>query len=209
MFHYEMLLLASPEITKDEESTLEKQIDKLINDAKGTVTSFDRWGKYRLAYPVRKNDYGVYFLMRFDVEDNNVLKDIHHMFYIKFNSIVMRSMFTKLDKEQSLEYKKPLSLEDTPKKPIGFLQETELKPRSARYNRREEPKRQEAVVEVVKEEIEVTEEKEAPEAELKSKEAVEVTEEKETVQMSGAQESTPEAVEEAPEKVDDSEKQEV
>jgi len=129
MFRYEMLILASPEITKDEESNLEKQIDTLIRDAKGSIVEFDRWGKYRLAYPVRGHDYGVYFLMRFEVEDKNILKEIDRMFYVKFNAAVMRSMNTKLDLDQSLEYKRPPSLEDTPKKPLTFFQDKELKPK--------------------------------------------------------------------------------
>jgi len=133
MPRYELLILASPEITKDEESNLETHIDKLINKSKGSIVSFDRWGKYRLAYPVRKNEYGVYFLLRFDTKDKNLIKEIERMFYVKLNSIVMRSIFSRLDQDQSLEYKKPPSLEDAPKKTRGFLEEKELKPRGTAF----------------------------------------------------------------------------
>lgn len=43
MLRYETLLLAVPEITKDETSSLEKQVDQLIKKAKGSVISFERW----------------------------------------------------------------------------------------------------------------------------------------------------------------------
>lgn len=165
MFRYEMLILASPEITKDEESNLEKQIEKLINEAKGSIIEFDRWGKYRLAYPVQGNDYGVYFLMRFEIEDKNVLQELERMFYVKFNAIVMRSMNTKLDIDQSLEYKKPPSLEDTPKKPITFLEEKELRPRRAATSDKKEEilEFEELELEEVPEGIEKKEEKEVAE----------------------------------------------
>ena len=137
MPRYELSILASPEITKDEESKLETHIDKLINKFKGLIISFDRWGKYRLAYPVKRNDYGVYFLLRLNTEDTDIIKEIERMFYVKFNSIVMRSIFSRLDLDQSLEYKRPPSLEDTPKKPIGFFKDKELRPRSTSFSKKD------------------------------------------------------------------------
>ena len=129
MNRYEILILTIPEITKDEESSLENQIEKFINDHKGSIITFDRWGKYRLSYPVRNNDYGVYFLMRLEIDnDKDFLKELQTMFYVKFNDIVMRHVVTRLKKDQSLEYKKPPSLEDIPKKRISMFEKTEMKP---------------------------------------------------------------------------------
>jgi len=131
MDRYEILLLTIPELTKDEEASLEDQLEKFLNDHKGSVVSFDRWGKYRLSYPVRNNDYGVYFLMRFDVDnDKDFLKELRNLFYIKFNDLVMRHIVTRLEKDQPLEYKKPPSLEDVPKKHIGMFEKGEMKPKS-------------------------------------------------------------------------------
>ena len=73
MMRYELLMLSVPEITLDEAKTLETHLERVIREAKGTIISFDRWGKYRLAYPVKKNDYGVYFLTRFELEDAGAL----------------------------------------------------------------------------------------------------------------------------------------
>jgi len=128
MFRYEILVLTIPEITKDETSTLEFQIDKLIRKISGSIISFERWGKYRLAYPVKKNDYGVYFLIRFEVEEKqSIVEDLNTLFAVKFSGIVMRSLVSKLDDNRSLEYEKPPSLEDTPKRHISsFLEEKGL-----------------------------------------------------------------------------------
>jgi len=134
MFRYEILILTIPEITKDEASTLEFQIEKLINKVKGSLISFERWGKYRLAYPVRKNDYGVYFLVRFEMEDkHSISEELNRLFAVKFSDIVMRSFVAKLAPDQTLEYQKPPSLEDSPKRHISsFLEEKGLLKRSGK-----------------------------------------------------------------------------
>lgn len=122
MNRYEVLILAIPEITKDEESSIEKNLEKLLMANKGSMISFDRWGKYQLAYPVKSHDYGVYFLVRFEIErSNDLLKEIKSLLHIKFNDFVMRNIITELKDGQSLEYRKPQSLEDIPKKHVGLF----------------------------------------------------------------------------------------
>lgn len=128
MMRYELLMLSVPEITLDEAKTLEAQIERTIREAKGVILSFDRWGKYRLAYPVKKNDYGVYFLVRFEIEDaNELLQEFKSVFTVKLNDMIMRNMITKLDPKESLEYQKPQSLEEAPARDVNsFIRENNL-----------------------------------------------------------------------------------
>jgi small subunit ribosomal protein S6 len=121
MEHYEILLLAIPEITEDEIKNLESQLQTMIRTAKSVFVSFDRWGKYHLAYPVNKNDYGVYFLVRFELLENSdaVLKEIKALVDVKFHDVIMRSMVTVLDPKQSLVYQRPTSLEEAPRREAG------------------------------------------------------------------------------------------
>ncbi|NBP14723.1 30S ribosomal protein S6 [bacterium] len=115
MNRYEILMLATPAITQDEASNVEKGIQEIVKEVKGSVISFERWGKFRLAYPVKKNDYGIYFLTRFEVPTTQpVLETIKTAFTVKYNEIVMRHVVVKLDTKQSLEYKRPQSVEDAP-----------------------------------------------------------------------------------------------
>lgn len=121
---YETLYIAVPEITQDEAGSVEKQLTKTVKDAKGAVISFERWGKYHLAYPIRKNDYGVYYLMRFEVDDerkSDVLDAMKNLFKVKFNDLVMRNLVSRLHPEGSLEYKRPESLEEAPNKDIDVI----------------------------------------------------------------------------------------
>jgi small subunit ribosomal protein S6 len=126
---YEALLLTVPEITADEAKSLESQLDSIIKTNKGSVISFERWGKYRLAYPVRKNDYGVYFLMRFDLNPEGMaaLQDMRSLFAVKLHDLVMRDMVTNLDPNQPLTYQRPPSLEDAPTRDVNtFLKENKM-----------------------------------------------------------------------------------
>lgn len=123
MVRYEILLLTIPEITEDEIKGIESQVQGVLRGAKGTLVSFERWGKYKLCYPVKKNEYGVYFLVRFELpsESSEILNEIKAFINVKFYDLIMRSMFTVLDPKQSLVYQRPTSLEETPRRESGFL----------------------------------------------------------------------------------------
>lgn len=129
MFRYEILFLAAPEITKDESEGIKNHFSKTIRSHKGDMISFERWGKYKLAYPVNKNEYGVYFLTRFEVDaenKNKLLESLKEAFVFKFNNIVMKNHFDRLDPKGSLEYRRPESLEDNPQDVDAFLKRNEM-----------------------------------------------------------------------------------
>ncbi len=129
MARYEILFLTVPEITADEASNVEKQVDKLVADSNAKLISYDRWGKYRLAYQVRKYDYGIYYLVRFDTEGapdkDALLKELKTLFQVRLVDIVMRHTIVALDPRASLDYKRPESLEEVPTKEMdNFLKES-------------------------------------------------------------------------------------
>jgi small subunit ribosomal protein S6 len=120
---YELLMLAVPEITQDEAKTIERQVESLVKTYKGAMISFERWGKYRLAFPVNRNDYGVYFLTRFEVGEAKqaLLNEIRLLFAIKLNDVVLRNMVTALADDQSLDYQRPKSLEEAPSCDVDMM----------------------------------------------------------------------------------------
>lgn len=110
MLRYETLILSPTQITDDEVSMLENYFEKLASEGKGKVISFDKWGKYRLAYPVKNNDYGIYILVRYELPQEIVTKTFNELkdfFKIKCSEIVMRYVTNKLDSAASLEYRYP------------------------------------------------------------------------------------------------------
>lgn len=123
---YEALLLTVPEITADEIKTIEQQFNRTVSDKKGSVVSFERWGKYRLSFPVKKNEYGVYFLARFEGEDiEPAVTEVKTLLDVKLHELVMRSMISRLDAKGSLAYQRPQSLEEAPTREVGsFMKES-------------------------------------------------------------------------------------
>ena len=107
---YETLILARTQITADELSMIESFFEKISSEAKGKVVSFDRWGKYRLAYPIKKNDYGIYLLVRYEFLEKEcqfMFKKLLDFFKINCSEIVMRYVTIKLDEKAPLAYKYP------------------------------------------------------------------------------------------------------
>src|SRR4030042_3347827 len=105
MVRYETLFLAIPEFTQEDFQALETSFDKAIKEVKGVLLSCERWGKYKLAYPVRRNDYGIYGLVRFEVDQahcHDLLNTLRSLLALKYNDKIMRFMMAKLDINASL-----------------------------------------------------------------------------------------------------------
>ncbi|MBD3273575.1 hypothetical protein GF385_04480 [Candidatus Dependentiae bacterium] len=129
MLLYETLILSNTHVTNDEFSMIEDFFDKFTSDVGGMVKSFDKWGKYRLAYPVRKNDYGIYSLVRFELPEDkasNFFKELDSFFKIKCNDIVFRNVTKRLDNTASLEYKKPEPVDARSGNLDTFLKENKM-----------------------------------------------------------------------------------
>lgn len=129
MLRYETLILAIPEITNDESKAIETEIEKTVKKTKGSVISYERWGKFRLAFPIKKNDYGVYYLARYELPEDakqEFFGDLRSLFTIKHDDLVMRTMTSNLPAKGSLEYERPESLEETPKDVESFLRENKM-----------------------------------------------------------------------------------
>ncbi len=114
MARYEVLALTIPEATEDEIRSFETQLQSCLRTAKGSLISFERWGKYRLAYPVRKHDYGVYFLARFELPESSaeVLSEMKSFINVKFHEVIVRSIISVLSPDDLLAYQRPPSLEE-------------------------------------------------------------------------------------------------
>lgn len=128
MRQYEALLLTVPEITGDEIKNLETQVDKAVKAGTGSTISFERWGKYRLAYEINKSDYGVFFLARFELPTGTkTLEDMKHLFKVKLNNVIMRDMISVLDPKAPLTYQRPRSLEEAPAREAeGFAKDSKV-----------------------------------------------------------------------------------
>jgi small subunit ribosomal protein S6 len=119
MIYYEMLLLLTSDISQDTYDAIKNSIQSAVVNKNGTIKNYDRWGKYLLAYPIKKYTYGIYVLVRFGVAKdhlNDVLNEIRSLCALRFNLSVMRYVFVRLGKNISPVYCRPDSLEDSPRR---------------------------------------------------------------------------------------------
>ena len=120
MIFYEMLVLLKPDITQEVYDQIKESVEHIINTNKAEIKTFDRWGKYLLAYPVQKLSYGIYSLVRFGVNDDcpkaEMFEKIRLLFLLKFNSVVMRHVFVKQGKSLTEHYFRPDLLTDIPRR---------------------------------------------------------------------------------------------
>lgn len=65
MREYELLVLGKGDLSEAEQKNLTTEIEKLIHDEKGTVEKRQDWGKRSLAYEIKKQKEGNYFLIHF------------------------------------------------------------------------------------------------------------------------------------------------
>jgi small subunit ribosomal protein S6 len=114
MLRYETLLLGKTEMTEDDIAMLERSFDKIISAAEGKLSSFDKWGKYRLAFQVNKNTHGVYILVRYEIPVNSASKMINELdefLKIKCDELVLRHVNKRLAKNAPATYMKPDALD--------------------------------------------------------------------------------------------------
>jgi len=123
MLKYELLMLARPDITQEKQDEIREWLEKIISDHAGSTFVYDKWGKYLLAYPIQKNSYGVYTLMRFSVPTEHMkdtLVKLRTACSVKFNGSIMRFVFADLSSTASTHYCKPDSLEDAPRRERSY-----------------------------------------------------------------------------------------
>lgn len=67
LHEYEMVLIISPEISDEQSEARIGSVTKYIDDNGGVVSDIERWGKRRLAYPIRHFVEGSYVLVKFSL----------------------------------------------------------------------------------------------------------------------------------------------
>lgn len=73
MNQYEIAVLYFPDLEIDMDKA-EKKVTGIIENAGGKITKTDNWGKRKLAYPIRKQDFAVYVFYTVDMPADGVRK---------------------------------------------------------------------------------------------------------------------------------------
>ena len=62
MREYELVFIVHPDLDETATNDIVERITEWITESGGTVDTVDSWGKRKLAYPIRKQSEGQYFL---------------------------------------------------------------------------------------------------------------------------------------------------
>ena len=73
MCDYELVAIVSPDASDETVAGKIDGVSRLITERQGVVEESQRWGKKRLAYPIKKYIEGNFALMRFKLEPADIL----------------------------------------------------------------------------------------------------------------------------------------
>lgn len=93
--HYEVMIILDPQ---QDERTVAPSLDKfleIVRKDNGTVERVDVWGKRRLAYPINKEEEGVYAVVDLDCSAETVA-ELDRV--LNLNEGVMRTKVLRTDK---------------------------------------------------------------------------------------------------------------
>jgi len=65
---YELVLIISPEVGDEALDATIDSVSKFITGSGGTISNVERWGKRRLAYPIKHFTEGSYVLTQFKLK---------------------------------------------------------------------------------------------------------------------------------------------
>ena len=90
---YEVAVLYHPDLEIDMDKA-ESRVAKIIADNGGNITKTDNWGKRKLAYPIKKQEFAVYVFYTADMPAESVAK-VEQTFNI--TDEIIRFLITKPD----------------------------------------------------------------------------------------------------------------
>jgi small subunit ribosomal protein S6 len=81
---YESMIILKPQLNQDEVTKENEKVVAVITDNGGELIKTDVWGKRQLAYPIKKQSEGHYFINYFRMESTN-LKSLNRLYNINEN----------------------------------------------------------------------------------------------------------------------------
>ena len=92
MNKYELLLILSASNEDGDKDALIEKVSKMLEAKGATVTSVDKWGNKKLAYPINFKNDGYYVLMNIEAPANapqevqkqlNITQDVYRAMFVR------------------------------------------------------------------------------------------------------------------------------
>ncbi|NLL55666.1 MAG: 30S ribosomal protein S6 [Clostridiales bacterium] len=93
MNDYQLLYIIDNDIGEEEKAALVDRFSDLIVSLGGSVSSVDKWGARKLAYPIQNKTDGYYVLVKFTA-DANAPAEINRQ--MKISDSILRQLITRI-----------------------------------------------------------------------------------------------------------------
>ncbi|RNC68348.1 MAG: 30S ribosomal protein S6 [Desulfuromonadales bacterium] len=93
---YETVMIVQPDLGEDELKGLTAKVTDIIATMKGELYRLEDWGVRKLAYPIKKNQRGRYYYLRFD-GDAPLIAELERR--LRLDDKVLRYQSVHLEKE--------------------------------------------------------------------------------------------------------------
>lgn len=100
MREYEAMIIAKPDLPEAEVTKLVARWESIIGLEGGQIIKKDVWGVRKLAYPIRKNNRGLYYVYDVATTQANV-KELDRV--LKLDENILRCMVIKLNDDVDVE----------------------------------------------------------------------------------------------------------
>jgi small subunit ribosomal protein S6 len=91
MRNYEVAYIADPDLDEAAQAALDERVAGWITTAGGSTIQVDRWGKRRMAYPIKKRFDGVYVFVKAQLPSRGTLDIEREM---RLQESILRFMIT-------------------------------------------------------------------------------------------------------------------
>lgn len=91
---YELVIIIHPEVADDAVEPITNTLTQVITGKGGTITELNRWGRKRLAYPIKHLMEGNYVLIKFKL-DPSANRELETT--LKISEKIIRYLLIKVD----------------------------------------------------------------------------------------------------------------
>lgn len=123
MNHYELVCLIPLKYTEKKIPQIITQINETVKKNQGAVVQEENWGKKKIAYPLKQNRHGYYFLARINAQPENIVRLDQEL---KNSPEIVRYSITKF-KPGSFDPKRRIAPEESAAQSSRPLKEKEEK----------------------------------------------------------------------------------
>jgi len=96
MREYEIIFIIHSDLDENATNEIVDRVKGWITEAGGIINQIDPWGKKKLAYPIRKQTEGQYFLLKTQMAPSSVADLERNLRYVE---PVLRYLITAIDGE--------------------------------------------------------------------------------------------------------------